>query len=452
MQRSKWCLAVLAIGGVGLSGCVSGSTWRAWEETSQAIRDAAPNEAGGEDAPADGVYAFRTCADVARSVLDAYPGIDAQVHRARSALAQARAAGALPAPSARFQVWGFPIGDPSLADRQGMYMLGLTQQLPPAGSLDGRARALVEEARVALGSLAETRREVSATASHACVDWAEAAERRAQTTAWIVILDRMREDVGAQFGAGGGMLADLPRIDRERATAERMLRRAEGDERRAEASLRAQLGAAGESSLGDAPALPSAAPAVDRDALLSVASSRGALVSARARVASADARIEASEAAASVPTFMVGAMYMQTPQAPAGLGLELTMTLPWLWSGEADELEAARESALAALADTSSIEHDIAVDLSEALGELETASATLVVLREREAPAARRAVEAALEGYAAGTGDLLDWLDAARAIRELDVEEAELRGALGHALTEVESIVGAPLTDGAVPQ
>lgn len=399
---------------------------------------------GGEAGP----FTFASCDEVARVAVATYPGLEGPRQRVREALAMARADGALPAPSARVEVWDFPIGDPSRADREGMYMLGVAQELPPAGGLDGDARARVEEAREALGELAEMRREIASDAAHACADWASASLTRTRLLAWIAVIDQMRTAVTARYGAGGGSLADVARIERERATADRMVRRAEGDAARAEAELRARLGVDASVSLGDAPPLPESPPELERRRVLEYAlAHRGLLLAARARIQAAAARVSASEARASTPTFMVGGQYMQTPQARAGMGLEVGMTLPWLWSGERDALDAARAGQAAEEAEVLGLERSLVVDVRTALAELDTLAATLASLREHEAPAAQLAIDAVAATYGAGQGTLLDWLDAARAIRELQLEEADLRGEVGHALAELTSATGATPTE-----
>lgn len=432
------------------SGCVSSATWSSWRETEGRTREDVELDAqlvtdhGGEAGP----FTFGSCDDVARVAVATFPGLEAPRQRVREALAMARAEGALPAPSARVEVWDFPIGDPSRADREGMYMLGVAQELPPAGGLDGDARARVEQAREALGELAEMRREITSAASHACAGWASASLTRTRLLAWISVIDQMRTAVTARYGAGGGSLADVARVERERATAERMVRRAEGDAARAQAELRARLGVDASVSLGDAPALPASPPELERGRVLEYAlTHRGLLLAARARITGAAARASAAEARASTPTFMLAGQYMQTPQARAGMGLEVGMTLPWLWSGQRDALEAARADQAAEEAEVLGIERSLTVDVRVALAQLDTLSATLSSLREREAPAAQLALDAVAATYGAGQGTLLDWLDAARAIRELALEEADLQAEVGHALADLTGATGATPTE-----
>lgn len=431
------------------NGCVSSSTWAGWRSTRERLDQVEVETEADASAIHDvdgGSITFSSCDDVVRTAIATYPGLAAPRERARSALATARAEGALPAPSVRVTAWDFPIGDPSLADREGMYMLGVVQELPPPDSLDADARASVEEARAALGELAEMRREVASSAAHDCADWAGAAWLHTRLLTWITSIEAMRDAVTARYSAAGGSLADVARVERELATAERMVARTVSDEEQAAESLRARFGLPSTTSIGAAPALRTSVAMLDAGALLDYAlEHRGVLEAGRAGVAAARARALAAEARAAVPTFMLGGMYMQTPEARAGLGLELGMTLPWLWSGEPALAEAARAEASAAEADVLGLERTIEIEVRTAIAGLETRRRVLEALRGREARAAALALEATSATYGAGEGSLLEWLDAARAIRELEIEEAELLMDVGHALADVTSATGASL-------
>jgi cobalt-zinc-cadmium efflux system outer membrane protein len=465
-SSTMWSVGVALAHMLIASGCVSSGTWAAWhraheriEELEAAAHDdavarssgAAESAGASTDAPAETAgesFVFASCDDVARIAVARNPGLRAPRERARAALAMARAEGALPAPTASVAVWDFPIGDPSLADREGMYMLTVAQELPPPDALDASARAMVEEARAALGELDEMRREIAGEAMHACADWAGAAATGARLGAWVELLGAMRLVVEARLSAGGGMLADVARLAREITTAERMIARTTSDAERARETLRAWLGVAGETSLGVAPALLGAAPRVSTaDVLAHAFEHRGLLETGRADVAAAGARARAAEARASIPTFMFGGMYMQTPQMRAGLGLEFGMTLPWLWSGESDLAAAARAEAAAAEAEVAGSERSIAVEVRTAVAELQTSANVLETLRTREAPAAAFALDATAAAYGAGEGTLLEWLDAARAIRELEIEETEILSEILHALVGVASASGAHLEE-----
>src|SRR5262245_52557448 len=93
---------------------------------------AAPSEAGSGAAP--------TCAALADAVARSHPALRAARARSNAAVLRSSAESSLPPPTASFEIWDFPIGEPSRADSEGMYMLGLGQEFPGGGRSD-RARA-----------------------------------------------------------------------------------------------------------------------------------------------------------------------------------------------------------------------------------------------------------------------------------------------------------------------
>lgn len=454
MQRCVLCAVALAA-----AGCVSSGTWRAVREVERELdaldaeergRDA--DEAAGERAPE--ARAPERCDAIVARVLARYPGLAAPRLRARAALARARAEGALPAPRAGIEVWDFPIGDPQLADREGMYMIGLSQEIPPAEALDGRARAAAHEARAAIGELLELRRSITASAARACADWAASASEERALARSEALVSRMLEASSSRLSTGGEPLADLARLEAERARITRMRAIADARAAEAEARIGAMLGRAArgearatapELAIGGPPGAPGGMLVVPRDvdALVERAlAGRGIVASMRARASAAEARAAAAEARATVPTFVVGGTYMQMPSRRAGLGLELGMTLPWLWSGEGAEREAARLEAEAERDEIGRVERDVRVEIAGALRAIDVVLRALAVLRDEERPAAERALEAISATYATGGVDLIAWLDASRALRELDVEEARLSGDAARAIVELESALG----------
>jgi len=459
------CAAMLAAMAAAMSGCVSSSTWRALEvereniasserERHPAHAEARPSASRALDTPSEArtdgspARAYDSCDQMADAVLARSPRLAAPRDRARAALDRARADGALPSPRIRARVWGFPIGDPSMADRQGMYMLGVSQELMSSDLLDGLAAAGVATSRAALAELAEVEQAVRAEAGHACVDWVAASLRERALARWLDVLGRARDTLDARYEAGGGTLADLTRLAREDARTARMRGRAVAEGAHAAETLRVLLDLETTADLGPPPVLPTYTPTLDGEALTELATSRrGALGAAHARTDASAARVRAANAAASIPMFSLGVGYMQTPNAAPGLMLELGMSLPWLWGGADAAADAARAELDASHADIASVELEIEVQVRAALAAVETVASTLADLEAHEAPATRRALDAVEAEYAGGGGTLLDWLDSARAVRELSVEEVDLTAELAHRVVDLATAVSARVGD-----
>jgi outer membrane protein TolC len=339
------------------------------------------------------------------------------------------------------EVWDLPVGDLELADREGMYMAGVSQAFPPAGALEGRARAAVERAEEALAEVSDAERAIRARALEACVEWSASHLEIARYREAEAIAERMREAVSARVPSAAASLSELARVDAELARVRRMRVESEVRASRAAAWLRAWLGS-------DVPATPPSIdppPPVDGlEAQVSRAlERRGTLRAARARARAAASMADAAQAEASVPTFMVEATYMQMPSARPGVGAAIGMTLPWLWSGEGAARDAARAEEDAALEEVAALELEVRAEIGEAAASVESLRRALDELRERERPAAERALEAVTAGLSTGAVDVTAWLDAARALRELEVDEAGLLRELAMAWIELESASGA---------
>lgn len=426
----------LCVAGLGAAGCVSSGTWSSFHAVERALeREEERSEASRE------LEAGAGCDALASRITEGFPSLRATRRRARAALARGRGAGSLPAPEAMVEVWDFPVGDPQLAGEEGMYMVGLAQRLPPAGALDARARAAAGDAEAAMGELANQRRQLRARALDACFAWSVSELEADRLRRAEAVATTMRESLVAQVRAGGPTpIGEIARVDAELARLARVRVEAEGRSARASAKLSAWMGDA---------EVPSAPPALEVprhaeiDRLVAIALERhGALRAARARVRAAEARADAADAEATVPTFTLRATYMQMPSARPGVGAAIGMTLPWLWSGEGAARDAARLEAEAQLDEVHALELEVRAEVRAAAAELEAATRALEALRERERPAAERALEAIAARYPSGAVDLDAWLDAARALRELEVEEARLLGRAARAWAALEGAVG----------
>lgn len=437
------CVVIAA--SIAASGCVSSGTWQVIHDAEERIAERPETEAGRAEA--------RDCVSVASIAIERARGLDAPRARARAALARARAEGALPAPSTSFEVWDFPIGDPSRGDREGMYMLSVEQAIPPLDALDGRARAEAEEASAMLADLDERTREIHAMVHHACVERDGAAAEIAALDAALATLARAIELASARRAAAGDPLVELARMELERGRMLRMRAQLEAERARTEEELEAIAGTALDLPEPSALTEPDADGEADEpavDALLARAlEARGELRAANARARAAEARARAAEAEATVPEVMLRATYMQMPQERAGLGAMIGLRLPFLWSGERDAAEAARQDARAELDEVAWRERALRIELAQHVAMLRGARRALAAIREHERPAAERVLESALLGYAQGTVDATAWLDALRAVREIAVEEARALAAVAHAHADLDEVVGARVSGGA---
>ena len=436
--RTGLAWAGLGCGAVSvLGGCVSAGAWQRLEAAEQRLvaARAIPYEA--PELRTDRGAAAVSCAEIEAGRPPSMDAAAGPLARARAAVSRGRAEAALPPPTVSLEVWDFPIGDPSRADREGMYMVGVTQELPPGAAREGRARAGAEEADAALGALDERLRAVRGDARHACIEVAEAEASRTALAASVEALDRLESLLAARRSVTGEPLAELGRLALDRA---RLTGMGEVLEAQAE-QARETLAALGVSPNGAALPADDGAQDPPLEALVDAAmQARGELASMRARVRAAHARAAAAEASASLPTWMVRATYAQTPQARAGVGAMVSMSVPWMWGGGRAEQEAQSAEAQAEEDDLTFRVQRVRVELAQALGAVRVARRSHAALHLRARPAAADALATSLSMIASGGADARGSLDAARVLNEVELETVQSLAALAHAQADLEAM------------
>ncbi len=427
-------------------GCASGSARSLVDETFQLPALRAPRSTGTAP-PADEADlagpVTRTRIVALAAARD--PSLRALVHEARALLHTARAERALPPPEVGAQVWNLPIARPYALGEAAMYMLEVRQMFPAAGARDARARASAEEARERVAALADREADVRSRAGQAWADYVHGALDHHVHGAHLELLGVMLDAARARF-AGGGALAEIPRIEAERARTRRSIARVEAELARARATLNALLLRAPDAPLGPPAELGPETVAASVDDLTALAlRTRGDVAMSHARMRAAHARSDVARAEARWPAFTAGASYMQDPQQRPGFGATVAATLPWVWGDGPERVEAAleRERAEAATAESAAV--TVRGEVSVALARLHGLEHELVVLHTEERPAASRAVEAVRAAYVGGHAPLLEWIDAARQVLDVEMEEVEVTSSMAHAAVDLDRAVGMPV-------
>lgn len=367
-------------------------------------------------------------------------------HRARALVHAGRAEGSLPSAELGFEAWNLPLARPYALGEADMYMVELRQRFPAAGSLDARARAMAEEAQAMVAELSSEERMVAERAANAFADYVQAfAEQRLQARQ-LALLSRMGQAVRARYTTGGAGLAEAARIDVEVAKAERALARVAGDIARSRATLNAVLRRPSGAPLGAPREVPPETVRLTVEELIARAeANRGATLAADARARAAGARREAAEAEARVPEFMVGLGYWQDPTMRPGVGVTASMSLPWLWGPGRDRVRQAEEEEAAERAARERAGLDTQGEVSEAHAQLEALEAQLSVIRGQALSATQRSMEALTAAFSTGNASLLDWVDVARSLLDLEMEVIALHGDLQRGIASLERAVGTAL-------
>lgn len=440
------CLAASLV--LAVPGCLSGATRRTIASAESTARDFAADAQGEPGAtpraPDDPALAGPIdLPAVEAAALARHPSLVEAVHRVRALAAQARAEGSLPSPELMTELWHVPLSRPYALDAAGMFMVSLRQPIPAPGSLDRTADATAQEARAAAAMVLVEARALLREVDRAFADYVEAHARHASHVEHLALTERMSAAARARYAAGAP-LSDITKADLERARLEAEIAREEGSVAAARARLNGLLARPAGAPLGpphssDPVAVRLPAPEVAERVLARSPEIAAAEATRRAAASKADAaRIEAT-----VPSFSVGLNYFHPVGGmPAGWGASVGMSLPWLWGGASRRTESANERALAERAAAENARVRARAGAAQALALATAAERRLLVLRDVARPAARRSLDAAIAGYAAGGTDILAWLDAQRASLDVDLELSMARADLDRALADLDAAVG----------
>lgn len=436
------CFAGLCIPAVGcLSGPANPRIERGWIDSSIRLRE--PEAAA--EAATDLTGLIRRDTIIALAIARS-PGIAAMAHRARATVHGARAEGALPSPELGLEVWNLPLARPYAVGEANMYMVEFRQRFPAAGSLDARARAMADDAAAVIAELATEERQTAEQAADAYADYSHGIRDHALHHEHLGLLQQMQGAVRARLSTSGSGVADAARIDLEIAKTSRAIAHIDGDIARARATINALLRRSEDAPLGQPGDLTPRTVRLSADELAAQARDhRGAFVAGRARVEAAHSRREAAEAEARWPEFMVGLGYWQDPSTRPGYGVNLAMSLPWLWGGQHHRADEAREREAAETSALAGVTLEAQTEIAAARARIGAAERELQVLQTQALPAARRSIAAIRAVYTTGSASLLEWIDAARSFLDLEMEETDIAAELARAVAALERAVGATL-------
>jgi len=374
------------------------------------------------------------------------PSLAAVAHRARSMVHAARAEGSLPASELGLQAWNLPLTRPYAFGEADMYMVELRQRFPASGSLDARARAAAEDAQAILAEVVSEERLTAQRAAGAYADYVHGRQDHALHHQHLALLEQMQQAVQARFTTGGTGLADAARVDLELAKTRRAIARIDGDVARARATINSLLRRPVDAPLGEPREVLPETVRLSVDELLTRASStRGATLAADARVRAASARRDAAQAEAEVPEFTVGLGYWQDPARRPGIGVTASMSLPWLWGPQRHRLEEARELEASELSSEGAVSVELQSEVTSAHAQLVALEQEIFIVHGQAVPAARRSIDAVRAAYTTGNASLLDWVDTARSVLDLEMEKTDLNAELAQAVAALERAVGSQL-------
>jgi outer membrane protein TolC len=381
---------------------------------------------------------------IERAAVARSPGLQAAEHRVRALAEESSSEGGLPAPELMVQLWQIPLSRPYAIGDAGMAMVGLQQSFPAPGSLGAKADAKAHEARAEAAMALIRARDLIRSVDHAFVDYTEATSRHRVHVDHQQVMQRVVEVARARYAASGS-LADV-------AQAETELARLEADlvtDRSGIETARARLNGL----LSRDPAVPLGEPVQPEVSGMGLPPEQ-VVASARAHrpdVQAADEKREAaaaqargSEREAKIPSFTVAALYFAPvgPMPVHGYGVNLSMTLPWLWGARSHRAAADTEMLAAERSEAEDTRVRVATEVGGAAGAAKGAERRYATLLEKALPASQRALDASQAGYVASRGDLVSLLMAERSVVDVRMELVMARATLDHALVDLDWAAG----------
>jgi outer membrane protein TolC len=325
-------------------------------------------------------------------------------------------------------------------------MLELRQRFPALGSLDARARAAAEDAQAMLAEVATEERLTAQRAADAYADYVHARQDHALHQQHLALIEQMQRAVQARFTTGGAVLADAARVELELAKTQRAIARIDGDIARARSTINALLRRGVDAPLGTPREVgPETVHLPLEELLVRASTSRGATLAADARARAARARREAAEAEAHVPELTVGLGYWQDPKRRPGIGATASMSHPWLWGPQRHRRDEATELEASELCSEDGARVELQSEVTGARAQLAASERELLVVHDQAVPAARRSIDAMRAAYTTGSASLLEWVDSARSVLDLEMEATDLTAQLAHAVAALERAVGSQL-------
>lgn len=353
--------------------------------------------------------------------------VDARLEVRAAAVSAARS---MPAPELEIAAWNVPFDRPYALDDAMMWMASIRQRFEPRGLRSERRRAALEERNGEEAVRVDTMLRVAEEAAMLHAELAVRTAERDETLAEKQALEALMRAVRTTLPSSSGSVRDVLGVEAELAVVENDLAEAEARRVATVRRINARLGRAIDTPI-DVLVEPEL---IDPEALRRTIGRHPALRVDAASRAAARSRLRMAEIEARRPRMTAGiGVYEQPPvmsgmDRSVGYGLSFGLELPWIGGRAAGAMRTARAELAVADAEVDSNLLRVRVELETALGELDTATASLASYDARTIAALERLVEANLRGLPSGTTRIADVLAARRALARARVDRASLLG------------------------
>lgn len=301
----------------------------------------------------------------------------------------------------------------------------VSQQLPAWGERSARTKAARLQAEAAGFRFLESGRALRAATTEAAWDlWL--ADRRIETMREMAQLaSDLTESVRARYESGQAMSADLVRAQIEQVKLTNEVSNLQRTRAVALATLNAQLNAAPDTPRSlDALQAPTGSLAPLADLLARADEANFALLALEREAKANEALVHASKSGRRpMVELRVEGRQHDGRSGINELDTGVAMNLPWIWNGKHSgaiaSADAERQMAAAAFQDEARKTEQM---ISEQHAQAENSMQTASVLRDNIVPLARQAVEQTQAAYTAGTGSLLDRIEAQRTLLDAELD------------------------------
>jgi outer membrane protein, heavy metal efflux system len=420
--------------------CAFGAAALSWLAAGQARGQATPTDTDAELAREARLPRILALA------LERNPELDEARARSSAARERAPAAGRLPDPEFKYELWGGPLLRPYALDEAQMHMFGLRQMIPAPGTRGAEERALAEVAQVAEQMGRAREQDIAARVRRAYAEYYRADREYRIHLEHAALAEQIIEFARAAYRAGRGNQQDVLRSALVLSRLHTDVALVERDRRSARALLNSLMARAVDAPLGPPAALDGSRAVPKAQELEKKVGARPEVVAAEHAARSRDQEVEAARASGRWPSFMVGVDYQYMPlmDEPHGYGLMFTMSLPWLNPRYGEEVRAAEANRKAEQSAVDSIRNAARYELHEAVSRAEAAHQSLTLLEQQVLPQARQSFEAAQAAYRGGQGDSLALLDTLRSLLEVRIERERALAAWSAAMADVDRAAGSP--------
>jgi outer membrane protein, heavy metal efflux system len=401
--------------------------------------------------PADGAGDWRArLAEAIRTATSANPELARMDAEILAANARLRQAGTLPDPELSFGAMNVPVNNFSFTEEDmTMKTIGLSQELPPAGSRDASRAAAKAGAEAIAREHMHHVDEVAARTAQAFFDLAALDAKLGIARETRALLDDDARAAEERYRVGRGAQADVLRSSLEKTRLLREIVAMEGERRAAQAAFNALLARPADS---EEPAIALSDPdesAPDAAVFLSRALSESPVLRhydaevGRAEQEARSARLERR------PMWTVSASYGQREQRDDMVSAMVEMSLPWLHPSRLAARAAEADAMLsAAKAERADAEYRLRGGVEAALARFSSDVRQARLYRETILPEAEMNERASREAYSVGAIDFATLVAASRDLRAFRSEYAERLSAIGRDRADLQMASGLPLLPG----